>query len=58
MSLVPINRGKGFKRITDKYRHFLGKIEKGNIYIYCQRCKEFILVAMDDKNKDPNKSIA
>lgn len=45
-----------YKRITDKQRHFLGKIANGNIYIYCRRCKEFVLVTIDDKNKDLSKT--
>ena len=31
-------------RIIDAYRHFLGKILKGRIYVYCRRCKKFVLV--------------
>lgn len=31
-------------RIIDAYRHFLGKIFKGGIYVYCRRCKMFVLV--------------
>ena len=31
-------------RVLDKCRHFLGKILEGRIYVYCRRCKRFVLV--------------
>ena len=35
---------QGDVRIKDKHGHFLGKIERGIIYIYCKRCKEFYIL--------------
>ena len=29
-------------RIIDRYRHFLGKISEGRLYVYCVRCKTLI----------------
>ena len=31
-------------RILDRCRHFLGKMWEGNVYIYCGKCKKFVLV--------------
>ena len=31
-------------RIVDKCHHFLGKISKGRVYVYCVRCKMLILI--------------
>jgi len=31
-------------RILDRCRHFLGKIWDGNVYVYCGKCKKFVLV--------------
>lgn len=28
-------------RLEDKHRHFLGKMVKERVYVYCGRCKEF-----------------
>lgn len=34
-------------RLKDKHRHFLGKIVKGTVYLYCSRCKGFYKVMME-----------
>jgi len=31
-------------RIIDTCNHFLGKILKGRVYVYCGRCKMFVRV--------------
>ncbi len=31
-------------RIIDRCRHFLGKMMEGNVYIYCGKCKKFVMV--------------
>ena len=31
-------------RILDRCSHFLGKMLDGRVYIYCGRCKKFVLV--------------
>lgn len=31
-------------RIMDRCRHYLGKMLEGNVYIYCSRCKKFVIV--------------
>lgn len=31
-------------RILDRCSHFLGKILDGRVYVYCGRCKKFVLV--------------
>lgn len=31
-------------RIIDRCRHYLGKMLEGNVYIYCTRCKKFVIV--------------
>ena len=36
-------------RITDRCRHFLGKISGGRIYVYCRRCKIFVLVCISNE---------
>lgn len=37
-------------RITDKCHHFLGKISEGRVYVYCGRCKMFVLVCISINN--------
>jgi hypothetical protein len=31
----------GYKPLKDKCKHFLGKVENGETFIYCKKCKSF-----------------
>ena len=46
----PVLPNKKESRITDKCHHFLGKISEGRVYVYCGRCKMFVLVCISINN--------
>ena len=38
---------QGVIRLVDAHQHFLGLLEGGEIFVYCRRCKKFLLVVLE-----------
>ena len=41
------------KRIKHCCGHFLGELREGAMYVPCARCKELVVLAVDQSWKDP-----